>query len=304
MEICKVVSNVMNPQIHILISSLSARGRALHAGREVVQVLRSAKWNVTATVTRSSQDVVLAAADAPQGYVGAVGGDGYMAAVAQGLANDPNRILVPFPGGRGNDLCRALGVGVNPRQRALDLTYTDIDSRITTLDGMWIGEANHLALGVVSLGIDSLANQIANQSRLRWGPLAYAWGGISSFTRFSPMDFQVVIDGAEYDLPGWVCSISNSGWIGGGINIVPSSNPCDGILEVLQVEPTSRVNALPLLAKVLGGRSLNTDLLHIYSGQEISILQPVGLRAMADGDLVATVPFTIRLARGVVRVLV
>ncbi|MSS85357.1 diacylglycerol kinase [Actinomycetaceae bacterium WB03_NA08] len=294
----------MHNHLHLLVSSMSARGKALEVGKEVVRILRGAGWDVTVQVTRSSDSIPAAAQNADTRLVGAVGGDGYIAAVAQGLAEDPDRVMVPFPGGRGNDLCRSLGIGTDSLTHAKTLTQPDLENRIRAIDGMWIGSKRQLALGVVSLGIDATANRFANQSRFRSGPLAYSWGAIAAFTQSHPNEFVVDVDGVVCDLPGWVCSISNSGWIGGGINILPTSDPYDGVLEVLQVAPTSKARALPLLAKVLGGRNLDSPLVQVISAREVHFMAPTGIVAMADGDMVAKVPFTVRVAPQVVRVVI
>lgn len=281
---------------------MSARGRALKVGREVVRIFRQAGWSVTPEVTRSVDNVSATARNSPAGYVGAVGGDGYLAAVAEGLAEDPERILVPFPGGRGNDLCRALGIGTDASAHARTLLESDLSERQHDIDGIWVGEPRRLALGVVSMGVDAAANERANRSRLRIGPLAYAWSAVSAFARFHPLPFVVEIDGSTQELPGWVCSLSNSGWIGGGVNIVPSSDIADGKLELLNVGPTAKLKVLPLLAKVLGGRNLDSPLVRLADAYSVTVLEPSGLAAMADGDMIARVPFTATVANKVVRV--
>ena len=293
----------MIPKMQLLVSSLSARGRALHDGREVARILHGAGWEVDVHVTHSSDAVSDAARSCAPGLVGAVGGDGYLAEVASGLAHDPDRIMVPFPGGRGNDLCRALGIGVDAAERAEELAELGIEGRERLIDGIWVGEENKLALGVVSLGVDRAANEQANKSLIRWGSLAYAWGAIFAFLKFKPLNFNIVSNEDEDRFPGWICSISNSGWIGGGINIVPQSNLSDGVLEVFSVEKTSRARAVRLLAKVLTGRSLDSPLVRVTSNKEVTITEPVGVSAMADGDFIARVPFTAKVAPAVVRII-
>ena len=289
--------------MQLLVSSLSARGKALHDGREVARVLRGAGWEVDVKVTRSSDTVSDAAKLCDPGLVGAVGGDGYLAEVAAGLAHDPTRVMVPFPGGRGNDLCRALEIGMDAQKHAEVLAQSGTEGRERTIDGMWVGDDKKLALGVISLGIDRAANEQANKSQIRWGSLAYAWGAVSAFAKFKPLDFTVIASEDEDSFSGWVCSISNSGWIGGGINIVPQSDLTDGVLEVFSVEKTSKTRVVPLLAKVLAGRSLDSPLVQVKSETEITIAEPVGLSAMADGDFIARVPFTVKVAPNVVRVI-
>ena len=129
------------PAMRLLVSSMSAGGRALRVGPSVVAALRGGGWDVEVVVTTAGDDpasMVAPGADA----VGALGGDGFLAAVAQGC-HDHGAVLVPMPGGRGNDLCRALGVGADPLQRASGLAPLGSDrgaigGSVRAIDGMWV----------------------------------------------------------------------------------------------------------------------------------------------------------------------
>ncbi|RRR37826.1 diacylglycerol kinase [Schaalia georgiae] len=295
--------------MRLLVSSMSAGGRALRVGPAVVAALRGGGWDVEVVVTTAGDDpasMVEPGADA----VGALGGDGFLAAVAQGC-HDRGAVLAPMPGGRGNDLCRALGVGADPLQRASGLAPLGSDrgaigGSVRAIDGMWVrGDgANRLALGIVSLGLDARANLLANRSVLSNGPLAYAYGAFAALATHRPAPIRARVDGEERDLSGWIASVSNSGRFGGGIALVPGADMCDGVLEVCHVGPIPTRSALPVLARVVAGRGAHDPRIRVSSARLVEFLEPRGMTAMADGDVVATVPFTVEVASEVVRVLV
>lgn len=282
------------------------------AGRDITRILRAGGWDVTVRVTRAGDDVEAlsrtageAARNAASGhsYVGAVGGDGYLAEVAAGRRAD-YAPLIPFPGGSGNDLCRSLGIGTDPLAWATQLaaaTSAQVVSWIRPLDGMHVSDrqGQRFAVGVVSLGIDASANRVANRSWIPAGPLAYAWGATASFLgRYAPQPFTGAVDGVPRDLGGWLCSVSNTGWFGGGINIVPQSETDDGTLEVLTVGNMPRLRALPHLVRALTQRGVSdsSGVFHLYRGQEVRVTGPLGHAAHADGDVIGHVPLTIRVA--------
>lgn len=291
----------------LLVSSMSARGRALRAGPRVVAALRAGGWHVDVDVTVPGEDIGDSVRRARSDLVAALGGDGYLAAVAGAMAGD-GRILVPIAGGRGNDLCRSLGIPVTSEQRARDLAALDglPADRLRPLDGMWVRGADAdpvLALGVVSLGIDAWANLFANRTWLRSGRLAYGWGAFAALARYRPAAFEGAVDGRPRDLSGWLCSVSNSGWLGGGINLSPDSDPTDGRLEVLHVAGVPFARVLPALSRVVGSRDGRHPLVQVEAARSVRIEGPRGLPAMADGDLVGHLPLEVRVAPGVVRVL-
>lgn len=305
--------------ILMLVSSMSAGGRSVRLGPRIVRILRGGGWEVAVRLTTPGDDPAVIAGGVVAGsIVAALGGDGYLSAVARGC-HESDAIFAPLPGGRGNDLCRALGIGTDPLARArslarLGLTSDEagalssdsLTSRVRPLDGMWVRsrEGVRLALGVVSIGLDARANILANESSLTSGPLAYGYGAFAALASHEPTDIVATVDGRERNMSGWIASVSNSGRFGGGITLVDSSDMNDGILEVCHVGPLPMSRALPVLASVVAGRAKTHPAIDVESARVVSFAAPAGTIAMADGDRVASIPFTVDVAPGVVSVLV
>ena len=311
----QALSSATMPAMTLIVSSLSARGRALQVGPHVVRILREAGWRVTVRVTTSDDDPVSVAAHTHTPFVGALGGDGFVAAVAEGIAQR-DAIFVPIPAGRGNDLCRKLGVGSDAQARARSLAQTlhavvgpqhqeTWQDHLHRMDGMWVESADgkRLVVGVLSVGLEAVANARANNSWLRNGPLAYAWGGISTLWHFKGDHFRVRLNGTDVDMPGWVLSVSNSGMLGGGIPLSPTSDLFDGCLELVSVGQIPFREAMVALLKVVTGRQ-STDKISVTPITDITITEPQGIVAMADGDCVAHVPLSCTVAPGIVQTLI
>ena len=305
--------------ILLLVSSMSAGGRSVRLGPRIVRILRGGGWEVAVRLTTPGDDPAGITGGVVAGsIVAALGGDGYLSAVARGC-HESDAIFAPLPGGRGNDLCRALGIGTDPLARARSLarlgftsdeagalSSDSLTSRVRPLDGMWVRsrEGVRLALGVVSIGLDARANILANESSLTSGPLAYGYGAFAALASHEPTDIVATVDGRERNMSGWIASVSNSGRFGGGITLVDSSDMNDGILEVCHVGPLPMSRALPVLASVVAGRAKTHPAIEVESARVVSFAAPAGTIAMADGDRVASIPFTVDVAPGVVSVLV
>ena len=303
----------------LLVSSMSAGGRSVRLGPRIVRILRGGGWEVAVRLTTPGDDpAAIAGGVAAGSIVAALGGDGYLSAVARGC-HESDALFVPMPGGRGNDLCRALGVGTDPLVRARRLaslgfssdeagasSSESLASRVHPLDGMWVRSRDgvRLALGIVSIGLDARANILANESSLTSGPLAYGYGAFAALASHEPTEIVATVDGVERNMSGWIASVSNSGRFGGGITLVESSDMSDGVLEVCHVGPLSFARALPVLAKVVAGRAKNHPAIEVESARVVSFAAPAGMVAMADGDRIASIPFTVDVAPGVVSVLV
>lgn len=323
------------PKLKLFVSALSGKGRALRRAPKVAALLRSQGWNVDVRVTHSSDDPAALAAACTNHWVAVLGGDGYIARIATQVGARGG-VVIPLPGGRGNDLCRCLGIGtdavahVRSLPPASQICTEDAGEhpRIRGVDAMQVRalkgenegqdavgqrpssrardlEENPVqVLGIVSFGLDALANQIANDTSFASGTFAYAWGALRALQQFQPKTMEIEVDGVRRRIRGWLVSVSNSGWFGGGINIVPSSNPSDGRLELLTVDPVPKHHAIRVLARVLAMRKVDDPILHVEQVSSVKIWDSAGLVAMGDGDQVGEGPLEISVSPEVFRVFV
>ena len=323
------------PKLKLFVSSLSGKGRALRRAPKVAALLRSQGWNVDVRVTHRSDDPAALAAACTNHWVAVLGGDGYIARIATQVGARGG-VVIPLPGGRGNDLCRCLGIGTDavahvrslpsasqicaegagehPRIRGVDAMQVralkgenegqDATGQRPASPAKDLEENPAQVLGIVSFGLDALANQIANDTSFASGTLAYAWGALRALQQFQPTTMEIEVDGERKRIRGWLVSVSNSGWFGGGINIVPSSNPSDGRLELLTVDPVPKHHAIRVLARVLAMRKVDDPILHVEEVTSVKILDSAGLVAMGDGDQVGEGPLEISVSPEVFRVFV
>ena len=323
------------PKLKLFVSALSGKGRALRRAPKVAALLRSQGWNVDVRVTHRSDDPAALAAACTNHWVAVLGGDGYIARIATQVGARGG-VVIPLPGGRGNDLCRCLGIGTDAVAHVRSLpTASEICAegagehpRIRGVDAMQVRALNGVnegqdatgqrpaspakdleenpaqVLGIVSFGLDALANQIANDTSFASGTLAYAWGALRAPQQCQPTTMEIEVDGERKRIRGWLVSVSNSGWFGGGINIVPSSNPSDGRLELLTVDPVPKHHAIRVLARVLAMRKVDDPILHVEQVTSVKILDSAGLVAMGDGDQVGEGPLEISVSPEVFRVFV
>ena len=323
------------PKLKLFVSALSGKGRALRRAPKVAALLRSQGWNVDVRVTHRSDDPAALAAACTNHWVGVLGGDGYIARIATQVGARGG-VVIPLPGGRGNDLCRCLGIGTDavahvrslppasqiyaedtgehPRVRGVDAMQVralngvnegqDVAGQRPSSSARDLEEKPAQVLGIVSFGLDALANQIANDTSFASGTFAYAWGALRALQQFQPKTMEIEVDGVRRRIRGWLVSVSNSGWFGGGINIVPSSNPSDGRLELLTVDPVPKHHAIRVLARVLAMRKVDDPILHVEQVTSVKILDSAGLVAMGDGDQVGEGPLEISVSPRVFRVFV
>jgi YegS/Rv2252/BmrU family lipid kinase len=228
----------------------------------------------------------------------ALGGDGLIGAVADAL-NGSDGVLGVLPGGRGNDFARTLGIPLEPRA-ACDVLA---DGVIRKLDLGAVGETTFI--GIASCGFDSVANRIANETKLVRGNLVYTYGALRALAGWKPARFEVRIDGGDpHAVTGYTVAAANSKAYGGGMYMAPDASLQDGLLDVVLVGHVPKLRFLRLLPTVFKGAHVQQRNVQVLRGREVEISADRPFTMYADGDPIAELPVTVRALPQAVRVMV
>jgi YegS/Rv2252/BmrU family lipid kinase len=239
-------------------------------------------------------EAALAAAGRGETVV-ALGGDGLVGALAGALRGTAP--LGVLPGGRGNDFARALGIPQDIRGACGVL----LDGEERALD---LGEANGRAFAcIASVGYDSDANRMANEARFIRGNLVYAWAAIRALASWKPTRFEVTLDGSPLEFEGYTVAVANSPYYGGGMKVAPAADPADGLLDVVFVKRSSKLRFIANLPKVFSGTHVELDVIETHRAREVVVRADRPFDVYADGDPITTLPATIRLVAGALRVI-
>ena len=221
----------MDRDLCLIVNPSAGAGRAAELLPAVEAELRGLGLRFRVERTTSMEHARELARDAARAgeIAAAMGGDGLTGAVA-GELRDGAGVLAVLPGGRGNDFARKLGITADPvaacaniaagRERRIDLA---------TVDG-------RSYLGILSAGLDSDANRIANANRLPLGTAVYAYAALRALAAWKPARWTVTIDGESREFDGYSVAVANSGVFGSGMFLVPDAELDDGLLDVVLSE--------------------------------------------------------------------
>jgi YegS/Rv2252/BmrU family lipid kinase len=228
----------------------------------------------------------------------AFGGDGLVGAVAGALAG-ADGLLGVLPGGRGKDFARWLGIPRDPVAACDALAR----GRVERLDLGRAGEGTFV--GIASCGFDSVANSIANDSRLVHGSLVYACAALRALVSWRPVSFTIALDGgAARTFTGYTVAAANAGAYGGGMRLAPDASLADGLLDVVLIRRIPRLQFLALMPTVFTGAHVRRSCVEVHRARELRIEADRPFTLFADGDPIARLPVTVSVAPRAVRVLV
>jgi YegS/Rv2252/BmrU family lipid kinase len=227
--------------------------------------------------------------------VAAMGGDGLTGAVA-GELRDGAGVLAVLPGGRGNDFARKLGIPADPVAACALLGGAERRIDLAVVNG-------RSYLGIMSAGLDSDANELANATRLRLGTWVYAYAALRALAAWKPARWTVTVDGSEHEFDGYSVAVSNSGVYGSGMYLVPDARLDDGLLDVVLSEDVPKRRCLANLPKVFKGTHVDEPSLRFLKASKVSFHADRPFTAYADGDPIAELPATVEVVPGTLRVL-
>src|SRR5262249_45583053 len=194
-------------------------------------------------------------------------------------------------GGGGNDFGRVLGIPTTPSQAARLI----LEGKERLVD---VAEVNGLPyVGIASVGIDSDANRIANETKTVKGNLVYFYAGMWALAKWKPANFEVVVDGEPHSLTGYGVAVANSKAYGGGIMLVPHAELDDGRLDVMLTREHGKLHWLIGGIKAFKGGHVDDPNLKWLSGAEIQISADRPFTVYADGDPIGDLPVTVRVSK-------
>ena len=299
------------PKAMLLILNPTAGRRRRGLVDAVVRRVRQEGWTVEVVETGAAGDArrLAATCDARRyGVIAVAGGDGTINEVINGLAGrgDEAPAVGIVPLGTANVLAHELGLGFS----ATAVAQTMIAGRELLVQP---GEAaNGTGTRCFSLmaGAGFDAKVVAGVSvslKRRWGRAAYAWRSLVEARRYRPVRYQVEIDGVCHEASSVI--VTRSRHYAGPYVVAPMATLGEPLLHVCLFERWGRSHTFRFGLALLLGRLPHTGGYRVVTGRavRVSVLSDAGEHreqpVQIDGDNALTLPVSIGLAAGAVRLL-
>jgi len=274
----------------LLVNPSSGGGRSLRLLPKVEQALDERRIVFRVQRTRDIEHGVnqaLGAIEAGELPV-VVSGDGLVGAIGGAMAGAETPLGI-IPGGRGNDLARVLGIPADPEGAVAAL----LDGDVRRID---VGEVNGKRfLGIVSVGFDSEANRVANQSHFLRGNLVYAFAAIRTLIRWKPGRFTVRVGDERYRFTGYSVSVANNKAFGGGMFIAPDAELDDGEFDIVAVGEVGKLRFVGNLPKVFRGTHVEEEQVRVFRARRLELSASRPYPVYADGEQISDLPASLRV---------
>jgi diacylglycerol kinase (ATP) len=230
----------------------------------------------------------------------AVGGDGTVNEVVNGIAGRESVELAVIPRGTGRDFGRSYGiprkleaalrVARHGRARKIDLGRVRFRS--------WEGdERDAYFANIASAGMSGAIAKRANESsKALGGKISYFWATFAVFARWQNSEITISVGresrrGRMHDVV-----VANGRYFGGGMMICPEAAPDDGLFDVLLIGDLTKRDLLLTLPKTYRGKHLPHPKAELLRGATVDVDAPELLPVELDGEQPGTTPARFEIA--------
>jgi diacylglycerol kinase (ATP) len=272
----------------------------------IAEALRAAVGPFESAATTASRHAArLAAAALTTGArtIIAVGGDGTLSEVVDGLMTSDNPdalrdVMVGLvPAGSGNDFARGLGIDSKEasyrrlheaRSRRLDI------GRIHYRDDTGADAVRHFC-NIASFGVSGAIARAVNARRSTWRFAAkamYQFHTVAALLRYRICEARIEVDGhLDLTLPIAAVVIANGRFFGGGMKIAPQAEPDDGRFDVVVIRGRSKRELIAALRLCYTGAHVTHPAVRFERGARIVAAAPgADMLLEIDGETPGRLP--------------
>ena len=245
---------------------------------------------------RPGQLVELArrAADRGARLLVAVGGDGTVNEVANGIAARDGIELAVIARGTGWDFIRTYGI---PRKVdeaiavARDGHARSIDLGRVAYRTRGGDAAESYFANVASAGMSGAVARRANETTKAFGgKVAYLWATFVVFSRWRSSELRVTAGDEVRSGPMYDVVVANGRFFGGGMLICPDASPDDGLFDVLLIGDVTKRDLMATVPKLYRGRHLPHPKAELLRVKTVLVEAAEPLPVELDGEQPGTTP--------------
>jgi diacylglycerol kinase (ATP) len=292
----------------MIVNPASSAGRTARQWPEIAKRAKAHGLDVEVRLTEQrghATELAREAAERGVPLVLAVGGDGTVSEVANGLVGATTTELAIVQRGSGCDIMRTFGIPKDA-DRALEIASTaparTIDlGRVEYAGRDGATDSRHF-INIASAGLTGVAADRVNRSGKRLGAtVAFGWAAVATFVGYRNSRFRVQIDDELIDQ---VCNnaiVANCRYFAGGMKILPEADPADGLFDVLVWGDVSKLDLALNLHKLYRGTHTGHPKATIRRARRVTVTPESALPIEVDGEQPGLTPATFEIVPSALR---
>ena len=222
----------------------------------------------------------------------ALGGDGTLHEVLNGLQDPTACRLGLIPSGTGNDFAEKVGLSLDA-EKAINFI---LDNQPKDTNYIQIGE--HRCMNVCGLGMDVDVLERCRKGKMK-GKLKYLMSLVKSLFSYKGCKIKIQSEGVEEEHDALIGALCNGNVFGGGIKICPEAEVDDDKLNAVIVECIGgKIKIIKAFIQLLKGRILQYPATRHFLCDRLTITPEKPCTMQMDGELYQNVVFDAKIGKG------
>ena len=226
-------------------------------------------------------------------HIIAVGGDGTVHEIVNGLRENSKIYFGLLPVGSGNDFARSLRLSKDIKTnldlilnsyscvKMVNITEVDITNRSSSV--------LHKTFVINSLGVgfDALVAEVNQTNKIFSGLLSYILSVIYSISNYKPIDAEIQINDKSIQGLKLLISVGNGKTSGGGFFLNPDAEIDDNLLDICIIDSLTKFNIVRHLPKALTNKIKNVKEVSLQRFTIANIYLKKPFIVHADGEIIS-----------------
>ena len=292
----------------LIVNPASARGKMRERWRAIGATLRAENFAFDYVFTERQGhaiELTRAALDAGCDLVVAVGGDGTLNEVVNGMvtqdgkAINSNAALGVIPSGTGGDFARTAGIPRDPLAAARHL------ARATQTRPLDIGEIVYKREGktmrrffanVAGMGFDAeVIERTESGGKRGGGTIPYYSALVTTIWKYQNKEVVVQMDDQRVQARMNAVVVCNGKFFGGGMQVSPHATLDDGLFDVIILGDLGRFEVVMNTPRLYNGTILEHPKVSEYRAKTVVVEPKQRMLIEADGEFIGPGPATFRV---------
>jgi len=223
----------------------------------------------------------------------AVGGDGTVNEVINGLEDTYPSIFGVLPIGSGNDFARTAGM-TSDFSENMDLILRTNNVKYFNTGKISFSSSNSPVLNnssyfinALGIGFDAFVAHLSHETKYLTGFIRYFWAVLKGLLKYKALEVEGLFDGhRKISGSKILVDIGNGKTSGGGFYLNPAAKPDDDLFDVCTAEDFSLLKILRILPLAIKGLHINKPGIESFTFKEANINLSIGNYVHADGEVI------------------
>ena len=314
------MNNYQKNKIYIIVNPIAGSGKSTKLWNQFRQKLNEAQISYKYELTEyknHATSITISAIEKNFNFLGIFGGDGTINEVIQGIfmngyVNSDEIAITFFPSGSSCDFEKKFNRPKEWIQKIMmgDTKYIDI-FKVECIDFLG-NNINRFIINNSSIGIISLANKIFNnvdgitkkikRANVDLGAIIC---GLQAIKKFKPFNVKMKIDN-EIIINTKLSNITifKTSYFGGGMNYGIKPNQSDGLLSLVWLDNTTKIELSTLIPSLYTGNILKNKKAHYKTCQELSLQTNNKVIVETDGENIGLPPVRYTILKKALKVII